>query len=251
MKNAWDAYAPFYDWENARTIGRRDVPFWQRFVADGGGRVLELGSGTGRVLMPLARAGAALTGIDQSERMLARARGRVRRLARAVRPGLVRGDIRGLPFGTRSFSLVIAPYGVLQSLTSDADLDAALGEAARVLKRRGAFGIDLVPDLPAWRAYRKAVRLRGRLGTAGVTLVESVRQDRRHGLTIFDEEFITRTGGRARRHQFSLTFRTLPMERMLARIKRAGFTIDAVHGDYQGGPWQKAAEVWLVIASRR
>lgn len=249
--NPWDSYAPFYDWENARTIGRRDVAFWQRLVADRGGRALELGSGTGRVLMPLARGGAALTGIDQSERMLAQAHRRVRRLARTARPGLVRGDIRELPFGHRSFTLVLAPYGVLQSLTSDDDLDAALGEAARVLKRRGTFGIDLVPDLPAWRAYRKAVRLRGRLGAAGVTLVESVRQDRRRGLTIFDEEFITRTGGRARRHQFSLTFRTLPMAQMLARIKRAGFTIDAVQGDYQGAPWHQGADVWVVLATRR
>jgi SAM-dependent methyltransferase len=251
VKNAWDAYAPFYDWENARTIGRRDVPFWQRFVADHGGRALELGCGTGRVLMPLARDGAELTGLDQSERMLARARRRVRRLARAARPGLVRGDMRGLPFTNRSFSLVLAPYGVLQSLTSDADLDAALGEAARVLKKRGTFGIDLVPDLPAWRAYRKAVRLRGRLGAAGVTLVESVRQDRRRGLTIFDEEFIIRAGGRARRHQFSLTFRTLPMEKMLARVARAGFAIDAVQGDYRGAAWHAGADVWLVIATRR
>jgi hypothetical protein len=53
--HGWDEYAPFYDWENARTFGRRDVPFWQRLVAARGGRVLELGSGTGRVT-PLAKA---------------------------------------------------------------------------------------------------------------------------------------------------------------------------------------------------
>ena len=46
----WDEYAPFYDWENARTVGRRDVPFWQRLAASQEGRVLELGCGTGRIL---------------------------------------------------------------------------------------------------------------------------------------------------------------------------------------------------------
>ena len=56
----WDEYAPFYDWENARTFGRRDVPFWTRLVTARGGRVLELGCGTGRVTLPLARTGAAL-----------------------------------------------------------------------------------------------------------------------------------------------------------------------------------------------
>ena len=69
----WDEYAPFYDWENARTLGRRDVPFWQRVVADVRGPVLELGCGTGRIALPLARAGAKLVGIDRSGPMLARA----------------------------------------------------------------------------------------------------------------------------------------------------------------------------------
>lgn len=44
--HGWDEYAPFYDWENARTFGRRDVPFWQRLAASRGGPVLELGAGT-------------------------------------------------------------------------------------------------------------------------------------------------------------------------------------------------------------
>src|SRR5947199_38227 len=56
----WDAYAPFYDWENAQTLGRRDVAFWRRVASKADGRVLELGCGTGRVSVPLARAGVDL-----------------------------------------------------------------------------------------------------------------------------------------------------------------------------------------------
>ena len=37
----WDAYAPFYDWENAQTLGRRDVAFWRRVAGGVGGPVLE------------------------------------------------------------------------------------------------------------------------------------------------------------------------------------------------------------------
>ena len=70
----WDEYAPFYDWENAQTLGRRDVPFWRRVAIGAGGPVLELGCGTGRVSLPLARAGVDLVGVDRSAPMLARAR---------------------------------------------------------------------------------------------------------------------------------------------------------------------------------
>src|SRR5437016_5227175 len=68
----WDTYAPFYDWENARTLGRRDVPFWRRVAAAADGRVLELGCGTGRVTVPLAKAGIDIVGVDLSAQMLKR-----------------------------------------------------------------------------------------------------------------------------------------------------------------------------------
>ena len=251
MSDGWDEYAPFYDWENARTFGRRDVSFWARLLASHPGRALELGCGTGRLLVPLARRGAPVTGLDRSAPMMDRARERARRLSRAQRPPLVRGDVRTLPFRDRTFQAVLAPYGLLQSLTNDADLDATLTEAARVLKRGGRMGIDLVPDLQVWPTYQKALTLRGRLGRTAVTLTESVRQDRRRGLTIFDEIFTTRVRGRAQSHRFQLTFRTIAPEAMLARVSDAGFSIDAIHGDYAGGAWTPGSDTWLILATKR
>src|SRR5262245_36723235 len=112
--HGWDDYAPFYDWENARTVGRSDVPFWCRLarkVARAGGRVLELGCGTGRITLPVARTGVLTVGIDRSGDMLAHARRRVRR-SKAGHARLLRGDIRALPFRDGAgFELVMAPYG--------------------------------------------------------------------------------------------------------------------------------------------
>jgi ubiquinone/menaquinone biosynthesis C-methylase UbiE len=246
---SWDKYAPYYDWENAPTMGRRDVAFWKQFASKRG-RGLELGCGTGRLLLPLARAGVSLVGIDLSSGMLARARERLRRVTRGRRPRLVRGDIRTMPFPASQFAYAFAPYGVLQSLTSDEDFDATLVETARVLKPGGRFGFELVPDLPNWDAYQRQVRFEGRLGASRVTLVESVRQDRRRGVTIFDEEFSTRTGRKVRHDRFSLTFRTLAMPVVLSRLGQAGLTIEKVYGDYRGGAWTDEAHVWIVMARR-
>jgi ubiquinone/menaquinone biosynthesis C-methylase UbiE len=248
----WDEYAPFYDWENARTFGRRDIAFWRRIVRREPGVVLELGCGTGRLLLPLSRADRRVVGVDRSAAMLERARRRSKRRRQGARPGVVRADIRALPFRAGSFGTVIAPYGMLQSLTSDRALRQTLGEAARILRPGGLFGLDLVPDLPTWPAYRRRVSLRGRRGRGAiVTLVESVRQDRRRRLTTFDEDFTERRGRQVRRGRFTLTFRTLPMTSIEARLERAGFVIDAVLGDYRGGPWDARADVWVILARKR
>jgi len=261
----WDAYAPFYDWENAQTLGRRDVPFWRRVASRAGGRVLELGCGTGRVSIPLARAGIDLVGVDRSEPMLERARRRLKRhrsggTAKAVpyvrgTAGLsvrfVRADIRDLPFGAGSFPMVLAPYGILQSLIRPRDLKAALASVARVIAPGGTFGIDLVPDVPKWREYSNRLQLRGKAGGAQLTLIESVRQDPKRHLTTFEQKYVERRGSRVREHRFDLTFRTLSVPQMTEQLERAGFAVDAVLGDYRGRPWDDRADVWIIMAKKR
>ena len=269
----WDDYAPFYDWENARTLGRRDVPFWRQLALRARGSVLELGCGTGRISLPLVRAGVRVIGIDRSAPMLNRARRRLARLTKTKKgsypffsqssgkrgttpfpglPGFVRGDIRDLPFVAGAFRAVIAPYGVLQSLLIDRDLGAALDSVARVIEPGGTFGLDLVPDVPNWREYANRVQLRGPAGRGvHLTLIESVRQDRSRRLTTFEQRYVERRNGRSTEHRFELTFRTLSVERMTHRLARAGFVVDHVLGDYRGGPWDERADVWIILAKKR
>jgi SAM-dependent methyltransferase len=249
--HGWDEYAAFYDWENARTLGRRDVAFWRQLVRREATPVLELGCGTGRLLMPMARTGVPVTGIDRSAPMLARAVTRAKRLPRSQRPRILRGDIRTLPFRANAFGVVMAPYGLLQSLVRPADLSQMLAETARVLRRGGVLGVDLVPDLPKWQEYRGLVSLKGRSPGGGrITLVESVRQDRRRGLTIFDEEFTERRGRKVERRTFSLTFRTVALPAVVEELEAAGFRVDALLGDYRGAAWHHAADVWVIVARK-
>jgi SAM-dependent methyltransferase len=248
----WDEYAPFYDWENARTVARRDVGFWKGLARQQRGLTLELGCGTGRLALPLLKSGARLVGIDRSEPMLDRARRKARRAGLSKRARFVRGDIRRLPFRARpGFSLVLAPYGMLQSLTRERDLLETLRSVARVLSRDGVFGIDLVPDLPRWSEYNRKVTLSGSSGAqTHLTLRETVRQDRKRRLTLFDQEYVERRGREERVHRFALTFRTLSVPQMRRRLEAAGFRVTAVLGDYGGGPWHPHADVWVMLASR-
>jgi len=251
----WDDYAPFYDWENARTLGRRDVGFWQRLASGVRGPVLELGCGTGRIAVPLARAGINLVGIDRSGRMLVRAAKRAAairsRRRRRGKLALVRGDIRHLPFAAERFGFVIGAYGILQSLLSDRDLAATLRSAARVLKPGGLLGIDLVPDVPRWREYKDRVQMRGRMrGGTHLTLIESVRQEPGKRRTTFEQRYVERRGRAVREHHFELSFRTLTVPEMRRRLERAGFRVRAALGDYRGRAWDERADVWILLAEK-
>jgi len=147
--------------------------------------------------------------------------------------------------------MVLAPYGILQSLIRERDLTYTLQSVARVIRRGGTFGIDLVPDLPRWQEYRNKVQLRGRAkGGAHFTLVESVHQDRRRHLTTFEQEYVEHRGTRESRHRFELTFRSLTVAQMTTRLERAGFRVDAVLGDYHGRPWDARADVWIILAKK-
>jgi ubiquinone/menaquinone biosynthesis C-methylase UbiE len=249
----WDDYADDYDWENAQTVGKRDSAFWQRMSGRVTGSILELGCGTGRVAIPVAKSGAHVVGIDRSESMLARGRMRVRRARVGSHVKLIRGDIRHLPFPDRSFPLVMAPYGILQSLLDERVLKATLKEVSRVLTKNGTFGLELVADLPAWEEYSRHTSLRGKRGPKGkpIVLIESVKQDRRNHITRFEQEFVEGRGKTASRRKFTLAFRTLSVPQMVQRLERAGLEVSALLGDYQGGPWDLRADVWIILARRR
>jgi hypothetical protein len=112
--------------------------------------------------------------------------------------------------------------------------------------------LELVADLPAWREYREEIKLRGWRpgGRAHLTLIESVRQDRRRGLTIFDQEFIERRSRTTTRRRFALAFRTLSVPQMVRRLERAGLNVTARLGSYDGDPWTRDSETWILIAER-
>jgi ubiquinone/menaquinone biosynthesis C-methylase UbiE len=253
----WDDYADYYDWENAQTVGRRDIAFWSAFAqgaparrAGGRAPILELGCGTGRVAIPVAKTGATVIGIDRSDSMLTRGRTRVRRARMGKRVKLIRGDIRHLPFPDKSFPLVMAPYGILQSLLDEKVLTATLKEVARVLAPNGTFGLELVADLPAWEEYSKRTSMRGKRGPNGkpIALIESVKQDRKNHITRFEQEFVEGRGKSATRTSFTLAFRTVSVPQMVQRLEKAGMEVSAVLGDYQGGPWDLRADVWIILA---
>jgi SAM-dependent methyltransferase len=100
-----------------------DIAFYQARLPSSDATVLELGCGTGRVLLPLAAWCGFIHGIDRSQAMLVRCLQKLR--AAAIPPTKVHvelGDITQFALG-RTFDLIIAPYRVFQLLETEAQVD--------------------------------------------------------------------------------------------------------------------------------
>ena len=144
----------------------------------------------------------------------------------------------------------MAPYGILQSLLDEKLLAATL-KAFDGPVADGLF-VRAGRRLPAWEGTQPPT-FRSPRGPNGkpIVLIESVKQDRRKHLTRFEQEFVEGRGKSATRKKFTLAFRTLSVPQMVQRLEKAGLRVSAVLGDYQGGPWDMRADVWIIVARRR
>ena len=117
-----------------------EVDFYVEEAMDCGGPVLELGCGTGRVLLPIARSGIEITGIDIDNGLLEVLRGKLNGEDREVaqRIHILESDMAA--FSTeKSYEIVIAPYRAFQQLLTSADQRQALDCVYRHLETGGRF----------------------------------------------------------------------------------------------------------------
>jgi SAM-dependent methyltransferase len=148
VRRFYDACAAFYD-DDYQALGRsEDVALYVELARRAGGPVLEMGCGSGRVLLPTARAGVEVAGVDASPRMLERLRRRlaeepeeVSRRVRLAEGDLTAPDVAAL--GEARFALVTAPFRVIQHLVGRDEQRAWLAAVARLLAPGGELVFDV------------------------------------------------------------------------------------------------------------
>ncbi|MFT3695799.1 MAG: methyltransferase domain-containing protein [Kofleriaceae bacterium] len=143
------ADAALYDYEYRRR--RADVTWYRELAKRRSGPILELGCGSGRVTLPLARDGHTVFGIDQSEAMLQKLRARIADAPAAVAKRITAANANLCTFDVAGkYGLAIAAFNVLEHLYTRGELAACLGRVAAHLAPGGVFAFDVqMPDL-AW-----------------------------------------------------------------------------------------------------
>ncbi len=119
----------------AKTIAGGASEFVARLGIPAGARVLDVACGTGNVAIPLARMGAAVTGVDIAPNLLAQARERAE--AEGLQAVFDEGDAEALPYVDASFDAVVTMFGAMFAPRPE----VVASELARVLKPGGLLGM--------------------------------------------------------------------------------------------------------------
>jgi SAM-dependent methyltransferase len=247
----FDLYARFYD----LNLGDFDADLLmiQQFAARCGSPVLELACGTGRVLLPLARQGYQVSGVDISPAMLEVARDKVAAEGLADRVTLVEGDMRDFALDGRFNLAFVAVNSFMHLLTTDDQL-TALACIRRHLNPGGLLLVDLFnPDLGSL------------LDARGQVLMDKTMTDPETGHRLV--RFHTRTvdlgqqtqrvtyivdevdgDGKVRRTLFPFSMRYLFRYELELLLRHAGFTVEAVYGSYDLDEFSGDSDRMIAVA---
>jgi SAM-dependent methyltransferase len=244
--------AALYDWEYRRR--RDDVRFYRMLADERGGPVLDLGCGTGRLMLPLLGDGHVVVGLDHAPAMLARAAARLARLPPSVRRRamLVRGDLARLPLAASArFAFAVVAFHGIQHLVDDDQLVAMLARVRAALIPGGWLAFDVFAPDPTFLArvvaagperrwhrtlFRHPTSRRREVYTA--TYAFDAR--RRALLTTFHYQPVDALGRRRgpERHA-RLCHRQLSPTEVAVFLTRAGLERLQSWGDFQGTPLEE------------
>ncbi len=239
---------------------RDDADFWQAMAAAAGdGPILELGCGTGRVLLPLARAGFEITGLDLSAQMLERCLAKLESEPPEVRDRvrLLAADMTSFDLG-HSFAAIICPFAGFQQLRTVEQQLASLGRCRTHLRPHGRLVLDLPNPDPAPPSYARDVPGDGE---ATAQLVEWTDGRRiRWWMTVigYDRSLqcnecevtyeIIEADGATRRITETLSLRYVFRYELEHLLVRAGFRVVALYGDYDSSPFADESPAMIVVA---
>jgi SAM-dependent methyltransferase len=252
VADLYDHVVPYRD--------REDIDFYIQQAQKSGGPVLELGCGTGRVLLPIARSGIEIVGMDVSRGMLEVCRKRLAAEAEDVqqRVEILEGDMRDFDLG-RQFQLITIPFRPFQHLATVDEQMSCLRSIHRHLADEGGFVLDI------FNPWLEALT-RDNLGEEHseepefvlddgrrVTRVHKVVERDLHNQLIHNEliYYVIHLDGSTERlvHAFPMRyFFRFEVEHLLARC---GFEIEGLYADYDGSTHDEVYPGELIFVAKK
>jgi SAM-dependent methyltransferase len=251
--------ADLYDWV-VPYRERPDVSFFVDAATNAGSPVLEVGCGTGRVLIPCARAGIEVVGLDASPQMLAVCRGRLLQEPVAVqsRVELVQADMRAFELDRR-FTLATLPFRPFQHLATVEEQLSCLMSVRKHLIDGGRLILDLFnPSLEALANLQEGQEFGDE---PEFSTPDGRRVVRRHRTVAHDRfnqvsdveliYYVTHPDGREERLVHAFPMRYLFRFEVEHLLVRCGFEVDQLYADYDKGPYGSRYPGELIFVARK
>jgi len=252
----YEKIAPYYDLLHASLTA--DVGFVLTLAGSEGGPILELGCGTGRLLIPLARAGYKVTGLDNALAMLAKAQRRL-----AVEPAGVQervhlfvADMSAFALPPERYALALIPYNTLLHLDPSVAVTACR-TIARHLAPGASLFLDLAnPHLLDQTPDDRFLTLENTLtdpetGDVIVVLASNRLDDvaqKLHITWIYDAS--PPAGGVVQRTVVEVTYHYYFLHQLELLLQEAGLDLEAVYGNYNHEPFSEESERLLLLARK-
>jgi SAM-dependent methyltransferase len=262
-----DPYSGIARWyDAAHDLFADDLQFYRDLAAGAGHNIIEIGCGTGRVTLPLARMGRMITGIDASSAMLERCHERLAAEPAAVRQRvrLIHADALALADEAAGpFGLAIIPLNTFAHFVTPADRQAVLARLRGRLVPGGRLVLDL--DMQGPRRLLESPGLLWLMGTweeagagapaerVGVTqvthLASAVPAPEWGDVALVTHLYDAQTAdGAVRRTISRMALALLGRGEMALTLEQAGYRVEDVYGSYELDPYEPGAERAIFVA---
>jgi len=239
---------------------RKDVAFYVDLCRAAMGEVLELGCGTGRLLIPAAEAGCAITGLDGSGSMLKRCRAKLDATPPEVqkRVTLVEADMTSFSLD-RTFALATVPFRPLQHLISVEEQLSFLACVRRHLEPGGKLALDVFhPHLTTLASEVDPNEIEdtpeveladGRLMRRAFRNVAKRRAEQTNDIELI--YYVRDPAGQTTRIVQAFPMRYFFRFELEHLLTRAGFEITGLFGNFDRSPFTDSSPEMIVIAARK
>jgi SAM-dependent methyltransferase len=234
-----------------------DLPMWKALAEDVSAPILEVGCGTGRLLLPLAEAGHTVTGIDLSEVALSAVQAKLEATGLTERVSILKADMRNFDLPHQNFALALLPLNTFMHCHTMDDQLTTLQTIHKHLQSNGRLIIDLFHPDPLMLS-----EVDGRLYFEAETIDEltghtvqwfwrhdiDLARQMRHLIYVLDE---IDDEGLVRRTQIPFSLRFVYRFEMELLLGMAGFNVETIYGSYELAPFDSHSPRMIFVAQKR
>ncbi len=226
-----------------------DIPFYKEQVKKYGEPVLELGCGTGRITIPIARKGHEITGLDISKQLLER--GKEKAEEEDLDIEWIRGDMKDF-YLDRKFNLIFVAFNSIHHILTLEDMEKVLKNVKEHLKPDGRFIIEFFnPDLDILNRdpteEHDVIEYEDPKGRGKVKITESTNYERAN--QIMHLKWFYELDGKVKEKEWSIRV-WFPKE-VEAIIKYNGLEIEHKYGDFDESPMTNNSAQHILICKKR